>query len=105
MSFCQTRNRSAQSSNVAMRFAGIRRSPPDFASRSASSFRHCPVAPAGLAAREARRALLKKRANALAAVLGEEAVHLRLHLELERAFKLGAFASEQHMLERADRQR
>src|SRR5713226_2803798 len=93
MSFCQTRNRSTQSSKVVMRFAGMRASPPDAPPGSSYflfAFRLLPFflsafSSALLCAVELWQALLEKRVQPLCAVLGLKTFRLLAALDLERA--------------------
>src|SRR5437879_3045294 len=88
MSFCQTRNRSTQSSNVAMRRTAISANPPNLPQRSwKSPAIRCqillPSPSAVLAASEVRRTLLQERVQPFEAILGKKALLLLLNLRSE----------------------
>src|ERR1700757_3181114 len=104
MSFCQTRNRSTQSSNVDRRVAGMLRPPgSEFFRRilsargtARSKLSHSSTAKTG-------RPLFQEGANALPAVLRVKALELMLNFPFQRLDQGFLLASEDRLFHRANR--
>src|SRR5712691_10276254 len=112
MSFCQTRNRSTQSSKVVMRFAGmqvlrmpLQAVPTSYSPSACSLFFLSAFSFALLSAMEPRQALLEKRVQPLRAVFGLKTFRLLAALSLERALEGASFGAKQRPAHGANCQR
>src|SRR3989441_8565546 len=109
MSFCQTRNRSTQSSKVEMRVAGMVCDPPrsSIVRRRSARAKSLPIRsrPRFLPALKFRRAFFEKRAKRFAAIFGAETFHLCPNFEFQGALELLAVFGEQDLFDGANRER